>query len=292
MKILFVAVFDDQGISSNTSQAMGLVKLGHEVSAYNYRERSLLLGGDSARDDELIQACKNIQPDLMIFAKCNDMSLDVFYKCKETTKVCYWFPDSLWAYSDRQEFVDKTVLSDMFCCDKKNVKEQAEKYNKNSFLVPDGFDSDLEIPRNLDQDIDVSFIGSIYGDREEKLSNLNMPVSVFSNAYGIMHSEIVSRSKINLNFCTQEGASDRIYKILGAGGFLLSDEWEGRLNMFEDRKHLVIFKDIEDLRKKIDFYMHNPDMRKTISEAGRNHVQKYSRDNWAKRLVECSLSLS
>ena len=292
MKILFVAVFDNQGVSSNTSQAKGLVKLGHEVSAYNYRERSAILGGDSARDNELVQACKDIKPDLMIFAKCNDMSLDVFYKCKQVTKVCYWFPDSLWAYADRQEFVDKTVLSDMFCCDKKNVKEQAEKYNKNCFLVPDGFDADLEIPRSLEQDIDISFIGSIYGNREEKLLKLNMPVSVFSNAFGTAHSEIVSRSKINLNFCTQEGASDRIYKILGAGGFLLSDDWEGRKKMFEDKKHLVIFKDLNDLKEKIAFYTENPNIRKTISEEGRIHVQKYSRDNWAKRLIDCSLSLS
>ena len=50
--------------------------------------------------------------------------------------------------------------------------------------------------------------------------------------------------------------------------------------------------EVNDLKKKIAFYTENPNIRKTISEEGRIHVQKYSRDNWAKRLIDCSLSLS
>jgi len=291
MKILFVAVFDNEGISSNTSQARGLAKLGHEVICYNYRVRKASLGSHESRDKELIQTCKNLEPDLMILAKASDISLNVFLECKKATKVCYWFPDSLWAYTDRQEFVDMTVISDFFCCDKENVKDHALKFNKNSFRVPDGFDADLEIPRDLSKDIDVSFIGSMYGDREEKLSRLDKPVSVFTNAFGKSHSEIVSRSKINLNFCTEEGASDRVYKIMAAGGFLLSDDWVGRSELFQDNKHLVIFKNVDDLRNKIDFYLKHSDEREKIGISAREEVQQYSRDAWSKNIIDCMKSL-
>ena len=212
MKILFVAVFDDQGVSSNNSQAVGFYKLGHEVTLYSYRDRANILGGNIQRDKELVKLCKELRPELTVFAKATNISLDAIYQCKQFTKVCYWFPDSLWAYTDKKEFVDMTTLSDFFCCDKQNVRDHGSKFNKRSYRVPDGYDPALEIPRNLDKTIDVSFIGSIYGDRQSRIDKIDTEVSVFSNAFGIEHSQIVSASKINLNFCTEMGASDRIYR--------------------------------------------------------------------------------
>ena len=290
MKILFVAVFDAGGVSSNTSQAVGLEKLGHTVIRYNYRIRASRIGVQN-RDLELVDMCRHDNADLVIFAKCNTISLDVFRECKKTAQVCYWFPDPLKTFQT-QEFIDMTSISHFVCCDKNNVMHFAKSYNKNTFQVPDGFDSNLEYPKDLEKNIDISFIGSLHSDRAERLSRVSRDVSVFSDAFGEVHSEIVSRSKINLNFCTTSGASDRIYKILGAGGFLLSDDWEGREEMFDDGKHLVIYKDIDDLNSKIDFYLSNPKLCSEIANAGFCEVQKYSRDNWAKQIVHIAGILS
>lgn len=286
MKIVFVAVFDSEGISSNSSQAAGLAMLGHDVIKYNYRIRASKIGVEN-RDKELIDIVSIEHPDLVIFAKTNTVDISVFHACKKYSKVCYWFPDPLSTF-DNDEFLLKAKVSDFFCCDmqKQNVFDYASNLNDKCFKVADGYDPKIEKPRHLEQDIDVSFIGNLYNDRKEKLNKLNRNITVVSNAFGITHSEIVSRSKININFCTANSSSDRTYKVLAAGGFYITEDWENRAEYFVDGQDLIICNDIDDLRTKIDYYLNHPNERARIAKNGVIAVKKFSRHNWAKRIVE------
>jgi len=291
MKILFVAVFDDAGVSSNTSQARGLKELGHEVVCYNYRIRASRIGVEN-RNIELIDFAQHQNFDLAIFAKANTVHPGIFNIFKENgCKVCYWFPDPLITYN-KPEFLQMTANANFFCADKQNVIDLGSSLNKNSHKVPDGYDSLIEIPRKLKKDIDVSFIGSLHSDRKEKIDRINHPVQVFSSAFGEMHSEIVTRSKICLNFCTTEGASDRTYKTLAAEGFYLTDDWQGRKDMFEDKHDLVLYDSIDDLNLKIDYYLKNDDQRQKIAKNGSNTVEAYSRKAWAIRIIDIANGLS
>ena len=53
------------------------------------------------------------------------------------------------------------------------------------------------------------------------INEIDNDVTIFTSAYGSDHARAVSSSKINLNFCTDSGASDRVYKIMAAGGFFI-----------------------------------------------------------------------
>jgi spore maturation protein CgeB len=283
LNIIFVAVFDNNGKSSNNSQAVGLEKLGHNVIRYNYRHRANIVGIFN-RDKEIIELCRNTGPDAIIFAKTNTVGINVFEECKKICKVCYWFPDPLQTYENR-EFFAMTEISNLFCCDKKNVMIKAKNnFNKNSHIVFDGYDPELEFPKNIEKDIDVSFIGNLYGDRLEKIKKLNYPCAIIQNAFGEQHSEFVSRSRINLNFCTSYGASDRTYKVLAAGGFYLTDDWDGREEFFVDGEHIVVYKDINDLNEKIDYYLRHPIEREKIARSGREKVAAFSRYAWAEKI--------
>ena len=85
--------------------------------------------------------------------------------------------------------------------------------------------------------------------------------------------------------CTSDGASDRVYKIMAAKGFLITDDWPGREDIFIDGEHCVIFKDAEDLNQKINYYLKNPEEAKKIAEKGYKEVQKFNRLSWAKQIV-------
>ena len=286
MKIVFVAVFDDNGVSSNSSQAIGLERLGHNVIKYNYRVRANKIGSIN-RDKELVDITSIEKPDLVIFAKTDTIDISVFHACKKYSKICYWFPDPLSTFNN-EEFLLKTSTSDFFCCDmqKQNVFDYASSLNNNCFKIADGYDPDVELPRSLEQDIDISFIGNLYNDRLKKLENLDRNVTVVSNAFAEKHSEIVSRSKININFCTANSSSDRTYKILAAGGFYITEDWENRAEYFIDGQDLVICSNIDDLREKIDYYLSHPSERIQIAKNGIIAVEKFSRHNWAKQVVE------
>tara|TARA_Y100000593_G_C4302516_1_gene334121 strand:+ start:235 stop:1974 length:1740 start_codon:yes stop_codon:yes gene_type:complete len=286
MKIFYSAVFDNDGISSDTSKARELENLGHEVISYNYRIRGEQLDGhpliSPKRDEEIISFCKLWQPDYIIFAKCNGVDIQVFHECKDIAPVCYWFADPLVTYSNN-EFYEKTKVADIFTCDKKNVLEKAQTLNSNCHITCDGFDSILESPKDVKKQYDVSFIGNLYGDRAKKISSIKKKITNVTDAYGEKHSLEVSKSKINLNFCTSAGPSDRVFKVLAAGGFLLTDEWTDRVDYFEDGKDLVVFSDIDDLNNKIEYYLQNPDEREKISAHGFKTVQNYTRKKWAEK---------
>jgi spore maturation protein CgeB len=282
MKILFIGVFDREGKSTNVSQILSLKKLGHEVSGYNYRQKAALIGNEG-RDKDLVSTIRNRNFDLVIYSKCNVITLQTFREINKLTKTCMWFMDPLITYD--QEIREKTTAVDYFCCDKENVLEEALKINKNSFHVFEGYDSDIDKPYNIKKQYDISFIGNIYGSRAQIINQINRPVNIISNAYSRKHALEVSKSKINLNLCTAHGASDRVYKVLATKGFLISDDWYNREKYFIDGKDCVIFNDIQDLNKKIKYYLNNWKEAERIASNGFETVQKFTRLSWAKQII-------
>ena len=112
-------------------------------------------------------------------------------------------------------------MVDYVCCDKINVLLEATKLNKNTFLVHEGFDETVDKPYDLEKEFDITFIGSIYGKRLSIINKIVRGVTSFNGIYNTEHAKVVSKSKINLNFCTKNDASDRVYKILAAKRFLI-----------------------------------------------------------------------
>jgi len=283
MRILFVGVFENNFRSTNTSQLLCFKRLGHDVVGYNYRQKQYEIGAQE-RDEHLVRTTQEGNFDLVVYSKCNNVSFDSFKKINNMVTTCLWFMDPLISYD--QEMRTKTSLVDYFCCDKLNVLEEAKMINSNSYHVPEGYDSMNDYPHEIEKERQVVFIGNVYGERKEMISKIVSPVDIISNAFGKKHAIEVSKSKISLNFCTSHGASDRIYKTLAAKGFLLTDDWEGREAIFDNNKHLVIFKNIDDLNEKIEFYLANPTYANEIAENGYKAVQQYTRNKWAQRVVE------
>ena len=83
-------------------------------------------------------------------------------------------------------------------------------------------------------------------------------------------------SKINLNMTIpniKSGIPLRIYDILGAGGFCITN-FQAELPMFfENEKHLVWYYSERDLFEKVDYYLKHDDERNRIAEAGREYVR-------------------
>jgi len=289
MKILFIGVFDREGKSTNTSQILAFKKLGHEVYGYNYRQKAVLMGNEN-RDKDLVSTIRDRAFDLVVYSKCDVISQKTFSEINKHTKTCLWFMDPLVSYTP--EMQEKTSLVDFACFDKKNVLEKAKKINDKCFYVCEGFDSLTDKPHDeLSQKYDVGFIGNIYGERQDLLASIVQKIKISNNVFGLEHSRLVAHTRINLNVCTDKGASDRVYKILGAKGFLLSDDWIGREDHFQDGKDLVIYKDSQDLNQKINYYLKHEKERNLISSAGHETVQKFNRLSWAKRIVEIYESL-
>lgn len=281
MKVLFVAVFNEK--STNNSQLYALQKSGCKVVPYDFKERAKVLGNDG-RDNETIRKIKEEAADVVLFSKCKGMSVNVLKACQGVSLCCLWFMDPVNKHQWTGELLDKIRNCDVFVCDKKKAFRLGSDINPNTLRILEGYDETVDTPYDLKKDIEVSFIGNPYDKRSEMCSLVS--ACVISDAYGTEHAKAVSRSKINLNFCNEGCASDRVYKVLAARGFLISDDWSGREEIFEDGKHLVIFNGAKDLQDKVKYYLKNDLERDRISNEGLSKVQKYTRSAWARNIVD------
>ena len=272
MKILFVGVFTEG--STNISQRDCLIKLGHNVEEFSYR---------SINNFNIVLQEKSGY-DIILIAKGNGISKYTMKTLKQNNKkIVYWFPDPAQTFT--MEMAEKTMLSDVAFFDKKNSLEKAKLVNKDCRYVCEGYDESADIVQNVKKQYDISFIGNIYGKRSSVLDRLEN-VKIISSAYGLQHSIEVGKTKINLNICTDNCASDRIYKVLAAGGFLLTDDWHGReLTGLVDGEDLVIYKDVEDLQEKIEFYLSRSYTRDKIASRGLSKVKDLTRMEWAKNIT-------
>lgn len=82
-------------------------------------------------------------------------------------------------------------------------------------------------------------------------------------------------SKINLNFTIpniKTGVPLRIWDVLGAGGFLLTNEQAELETYFEIGRELVVFDGKKDLAKKVEYYLTHEAERREIARRGREKV--------------------
>src|SRR3990167_9783032 len=92
MKVLFVGVFNDR--STNNAQADGFEKHGCEVIRYDYREAHKLLESHTKRDLQLIAYVLEKKPEIVLFSKCNGVSVEVINVCNEVgAATVLWYMD-------------------------------------------------------------------------------------------------------------------------------------------------------------------------------------------------------
>jgi len=286
MKILFVGVFKYG--STNISQYNSLKRQGHEVNQYDYREMRQL-SGQSVMEGDLVSKVDQGNIDLVFFSKCNGMTSWVVDECNKNAKTALWYMDPLNS-NFNQELIEKIKKCNYTFCALQKPYEEAKKYSDNVYFLQEGFDPDSDYPVVSDTEnkpYKVTFIGNLTGER--KKYHQEIAFKNITNCFGREHPYAVGLTKINLNFVQNEsGCSDRVYKILAAKGFLLTQPWPGMEKDFVPDKDFVVFNGMGDLINKINIYSsHKADfIRMKIAEQGYRTVQKFSRDNWAKRIIK------
>ena len=90
--------------------------------------------------------------------------------------------------------------------------------------------------------------------------------------------KVFRQSRINLNLTIpniKSGIPLRIWDVLGAGGFLLTDYQAEIPLYFKEGEDLVCFDGVEDLVRKADYYLKHEEERRQIVKNGYEKVKKY-----------------
>lgn len=151
-----------------------------------------------------------------------------------------------------------------------------------NFIIPFSVDTNIYKPLNIKKEnvILAAFNAraDIYPERA-KIQKLlkNMGHKVITKK--IIHQQLINA----INRCKITITSNNIFKSLSmrytetiaCGGFLMADKPEDLEYVgLEDGKHLVIYKDIHDLKQKVDYYMKHDKERNKIAKTGMNFVRE------------------
>jgi spore maturation protein CgeB len=89
--------------------------------------------------------------------------------------------------------------------------------------------------------------------------------------------KVFNLSGININLTKRSietGVPLRVFDILGAGGFALTDSGEEVKELFEVGKELEVYSSIEEMLEKIAFYLKNDQLREKTAIRGYSRVKQ------------------
>ena len=90
--------------------------------------------------------------------------------------------------------------------------------------------------------------------------------------------DIISQSKIGLNLSQGKAAkyysSDRFAQLIGNGLLVMIHE-NTKFGDFFNKEEIVLYKDLNDLSKKIQYYSNNDEERKKMAKKGRDKYFKF-----------------
>jgi hypothetical protein len=127
----------------------------------------------------------------------------------------------------------------------------------------------------LDKKYDVCFVGHVSsGNREQALDRL---FSEFPNFYfGQQLFENAARkyaeSKIVFNIAMTDDINMRCFETMATGSFLLTNWVPSIDELFEDGKHLVLYRSLDEMVDKAKYYLKHDDEREKIAQAGYEEV--------------------
>lgn len=287
MKILLLFQMKDGQTGSAIKYAFK--KLGHTVESVDAK----------LKPHDSYEACCKIFPDIVLCSRTYDL-IDEIQRIKrdfKNTVVCMWNTDAREDIHNWTFLFPLIKLVDIHFTVDINLIDNWKSINPKTFWLPQGLQSEIYMKTNVaklttdDLDkyaCDVSFCGDRKGKYHKFRDRFLVPVEkmtiVFRHWTGVYneeHNKMVYLSDINLGCSGFKDigtcVSARDYKILGAGGFLLTDSGGGLEDIFPcDGPDRILdhYNSPENLVEKIGYWLPRKEERKAIAERGFRWVHK------------------
>lgn len=245
MKIAYYAKSSSKSDDTEGHIKRAFEELGHEVVVVGY--------------DEKIPEC-----DFVLFHK---QIPDTKHK-----KVCWYFDKIEW--NNRENYIKECLNKTdyLFVTD----KTWADKHPNNKLHVLRQGAGYTHRGLKLDTDAKIVFTGSLYNGR---FSWANDVAKVFGNdfqVFGGTFNEDLNNlcATVPIFIAPQEPSDDnywssRVYLTLGSGGFLIHPKLKGLQEEYTDDE-LVTYETNDEMIKKINYYLNNPEERERIRINGWN----------------------
>lgn len=262
---------------------LNFIKLGYEVIEINCDKNSYV------DIKKLIYINKDAE---FIFTYGRGCFPDLYYIIKDfNIPKIIWMP-SIITDSDYAMGIVKNYLP---CYDivYTTLPTEIPLYNKlgvHAKTLYPAVDENLFKPINIEKTIELGFFGRIhYNSRKKLIEHITKRYKIHTEFSEFDYIELINKTKINFNMgYFNFGLPNRVFDVLSCGGFLLTPEYIGEDNIFENGKHLIYFN-YDNIYDKIAYYLNNENECNKIGEQGRikvinNHTYKNRIDTIIKDL--------
>ena len=249
------------------------------------------------------------RPDRVLFLKPHDVRVSAFEAIREYARITMWYRDLTPPPDpDLDRLVERARLANnVFLTAGGQTAEWAARGVANPGWLPNAADRDTDMPVPADPRFtcDVAFMGrGIWpgGDtsRAEFLARLakRFHVRVWGQqweqwakelhwdgtaAYGNDFARVCASAKIVLDIQPALWAkvndpyysSNRMVKIMAAGGLCLSQGGAGLRKLFNDDEHCAWYADHDEAEQKIDKYLSDETFRRSVRDNGRDLVHAH-----------------
>lgn len=203
------------------------------------------------------------------------------YKPIECPKpMAYWASDTHIqtatddSYPYRLEMAKKANL--VFCAQKRGVEWMKKDGIENPIWLPHAFEPQAYPKGEIyTKKYDVCFVGHVNSrNREDALARL---FSEFPNFYYGQQlfdgaAQKFAESRIVFNIAMTDDLNMRVFETLGTGSFLLTNWIPTIEEFFQDGKHLVLYRSLDEMIDKAKYYLKHEDEREKIAQAGYEEV--------------------
>lgn len=244
-----------------------------DMLAVENRVKSLqipFMGGDMG--DVLAQLPAGWKPDVFLYVDTGLLYPLKNMKALNCLKACYLI-DSHVAFDLHLELAENYDI--VFAAHKPAIEMFKERGIENVFWVPPACDPALHEKKFAEKKYDVGFVGSSNSERVYLLNELGKRFNTYyERCFLERMAEVFSQSRIVFNKSIEGGLNMRVFEVLASGSMLLTNEANGSglEDFFKDRKHLVIYRNENDLFELADYYLKNDDEREKIAFEGMRKV--------------------
>lgn len=273
----FVEIFDDP-----IHPFKGIMKLKYKFSFDKEQQKKISRNNYKCYIEERFE---QISPDLVFILNGNILEITTLDFFRETSKVVLWMFDNIKRFPYSALLVNHI---DLFLCFDQSDVDLLRSQGIDAFFLPQACDINTYYPLlNKDKDIDILFVGNIYGYEKRKVF-LNKIIDRFGDCciirfYGIYQyfsknplkwlfrphkniffnnvveptlvNDLYNRSKIVLNIHHQEqkyGANPKVYEICGSGAYQICDANPYIEQLFPNGE-IGIYHNEEELFELIDY---------------------------------------
>lgn len=197
------------------------------------------------------------------------------YKPLETPHpMAYWASDTHLGYDYRLSMAKKADF--VFAAQKQGVEDMKRDGVSNPIWLPHAVEP-LAYPKQekFTKQFDVCFIGHVNSvNREQALDRLfgEFPNFDYGQALFEDAAKRVGNSKIGFNIAMKDDINMRCFETMATGTMLLTDRISHIEELFEDKKHLVLYDSFDDMVEKAKYYLAHDDEREKIAQAGYEEV--------------------